>query len=119
VRASVPLQLVAAREALPAEDPVADERAFARVQAHVSTQQRGLPEGPPALGDVADVLLLPWVPRPGEEITESLRLEKTSKVTKSNRHPIATNHHPIATNHHPIATTPARPHPKLPHPHVF
>lgn len=67
VRARVPLQLVAACEALPTEHPVADKRTFARVQAHVSTQQRGLAEGPPAFGDVADVLLLPLVPRPGEE----------------------------------------------------
>lgn len=67
VCARVPLQLIAARETLPAEDPVADKGTFTRVQAHVSTQQRGLAEGPPAFGDVADVLLLPLVPRPGGE----------------------------------------------------
>lgn len=66
MRARVPLQLIAACEALPAEHPVADEGALARVQAHVGAQQRGLAEGPPALGDVADVLLLPCIARPAE-----------------------------------------------------
>lgn len=58
MRASVPLQLITTCEALPTENPVADKRALARVQAHVSAQQRGLSKGPPALRDVADVLLL-------------------------------------------------------------
>lgn len=64
VRAGVALQLVGAREALAAEHPVADEGALARVQPHVRPQQRRLAERPPALGDVADVLLLPGIARP-------------------------------------------------------
>lgn len=62
VRPGVPLQLIAAREPLPAEDPVADKGALARVQADVGPQQRGLAESLAALRDVADVLLLPLIP---------------------------------------------------------
>lgn len=64
VRPGVPLQLVAACEALPAEHPVADERPLARVQPHVSPEQRRLPEGLLTAGDVADVLPLPHLPGP-------------------------------------------------------
>jgi len=41
----------------------------------------------------------------GERVIESLRLEKTSKIIKSNRHP--------------NTTMPAKPCPEVPHLHVF
>ena len=47
-------------------------------------------------------------PRVGQEIveiTEPLRLEKTSKIIRSNRHP--------------NTPTPAKPCPEVPHPHGF
>jgi len=55
VRAEVPLQFVRAREALAAEQPVADERALAGVPAQVSLQVRRLLVHLGALGDVTDV----------------------------------------------------------------
>lgn len=64
MRPGVSLQLVAACEALPAEHPVADERPLPRVQPHVSSKQRRLPEGFLTAGDVADVLPLPHLPGP-------------------------------------------------------
>lgn len=64
VCARVPLQLVAARESLPAENPVADEGPLSGVEAHVSPEQRRLPEGFLAAGDVADVFSLPHLTWP-------------------------------------------------------
>ena len=64
VRPGVPLQLVTARETLPAENPVAGEGSLAGVQPDVSSEQRRLPERLLAAGDVADVLPLPDLPGP-------------------------------------------------------
>lgn len=58
VRAPMPLQLVRAREALPAEQPVAQEGPLARVPAQVRAQVRRLAVHLVAAGDVAHVLLL-------------------------------------------------------------
>lgn len=55
VRAEVPLELVGPGEALPAEEPVADEGPLPGVPAQVRLQVRGLLVHFPALGDVADV----------------------------------------------------------------
>jgi len=48
---------------------------------------------------------LPWLLHPFCRIRESLRLEKTSKIIKS--------------NHQPNPTMPAKPSPQVPHPHGF
>ncbi len=53
VRAEVPLELVRAREALPAEQPVADEGPLAGVPPQVSLQVRRLAVHLAAAGDVA------------------------------------------------------------------
>ena len=55
VRAQVPLQLVGPGEALPAEEPVADEGPLPGVPAQVRLQVRGLLVHLAALRDVADV----------------------------------------------------------------
>lgn len=60
----VPLQLVAACETFPAENPVADEGPLAGVQPDVSSEQRRFPERLLTAGDVADVLPLPHLPGP-------------------------------------------------------
>lgn len=57
VRPQVPLELVRPGEALAAEEPVADERALARVPAKVGLQVRGLTVDLVATGIVADVEL--------------------------------------------------------------
>ena len=59
VRAPVPLELVGAGEALAAEEPAADEGALAAVPPQVRAQVRRLAVHLVAVGDVADVLLLP------------------------------------------------------------
>ena len=59
VRPPVPLQLVGAGEALSAEEPAADEGALAAVPPQVRPQVRRLAVDLVAVGDVADVLLLP------------------------------------------------------------
>lgn len=64
MRPGVSLQLIAPCETFPAEHPVADERPLARVQPHVSSEQRRLPERLLAARDVADVLPLAHLPRP-------------------------------------------------------
>lgn len=60
------LQLVAACETFPAENPVADEGPLASVQPHVSSEQRRFPERLLTAGDVADVLPLPHLAGPAE-----------------------------------------------------
>lgn len=55
VRADVALQLVGAREALAAEEPVADEGPLASVPAQVGLQVGGLAVHLAAAGDVAAV----------------------------------------------------------------
>ena len=62
VRPAVPLQLVGAREALPAEEPAADEGALAAVPAQVRPQVRRLAVHLVAAVHVADVLLLARLP---------------------------------------------------------
>ena len=59
VRAQMPLQLVGAREALPAEQPVADERPLAGVPAQVRLQMRRLAVHLPAARYVAAVQASP------------------------------------------------------------
>lgn len=66
MRPGVSLQLVAACETFPAENPVADERPLAGVQPDVSSEQRRFPERLLAAGDVTDVLSLPHLPGPAE-----------------------------------------------------
>lgn len=66
VRPGVSLQLVAACETFPTENPVADEGPFASVKPNVSSEQRRFPERLLAAGDMADVLPLPYLPRPTE-----------------------------------------------------
>lgn len=75
MRPGVPLQLVAPRETLAAENPVADERPLARVQADVRAQQRGLAEGLLAAGKVTDVLPLAHVARPAGDSVRTRRGE--------------------------------------------
>lgn len=65
VGAGVSLELVTPGEPLPTEEPVADKGPLAGVQAHVSPQQGRLAEGLAAVGDVAHVLLLALLSRPG------------------------------------------------------
>ena len=65
VGAGMPLELVAPCEPLATEEPVADKGPLAGVQAHVSPQQGCLTEGLAAVGDVAHVLLLALLSRPG------------------------------------------------------
>ena len=65
VGAGVPLELVAPCEPLSTEEPVADKGPLAGVQAHVSPQQGRLAEGLATVGDVAHVLLLALLSRPG------------------------------------------------------
>lgn len=65
VRAGVPLQLVTPGEPLPTEEPVADKGPLAGVQAHVGPQQGCLPESLATVGDMAHVLLLALLSRPG------------------------------------------------------
>ena len=65
VGAGMPLELVAPCEPLATEEPVADKGPLAGVQAHVSPQQGRLTEGLAAVGDVAHVLLLALLSRPG------------------------------------------------------
>lgn len=60
----VPLELVAACESFPTENPVADEGPLSGVQPDVSSEQRRLPERLLTTGNVADVLPLPHLPRP-------------------------------------------------------
>ena len=62
----VPLQLVAAREAFAAEDPVADEGPLASVQAHVGPEEGRFPERLLAAWDVTDVLPLPYLAGPAQ-----------------------------------------------------
>lgn len=66
VRPGVSLQLVAACETFPAENPVADERPLASVQPDVSSEQWRFPEGLLTARDVADVLSLPHLAGPDE-----------------------------------------------------
>lgn len=80
MRPGVPLQLVAAREALPAVNPVADEGPLPRVQAHVSSEQRGFPKRLLAAGNVTDVPPLPHLPGPAEESTETLTSDNKDHV---------------------------------------
>ena len=70
VRAQVSLQLVTASEALPAEQPVADEGPLARVPAQVRLQVRRLVVDLSASGDVAavDVALAQRVARRTESV---------------------------------------------------
>lgn len=65
VGAGVPLELVTPCEPLSTEEPVADKRPLASVQAHVGPQQGRLTESLAAVGDVAHVLLLALLSRPG------------------------------------------------------
>lgn len=65
VGAGVPLELVTPCEPLPTEEPVADKGPLASVQAHVSPQQGRLTESLAAVRDVAHVLLLALLSRPG------------------------------------------------------
>lgn len=65
VGAGVPLEFVAPREPLSTEEPVADEGPLASVQAHVGPQQGRLPESLATVGDMAHVLLLALLSRPG------------------------------------------------------
>lgn len=62
----VPLQLVAAREAFAAENPVADEGPLAGVQAHVGPEEGRFPECLLAARDVTDVLPLPYLAGPAQ-----------------------------------------------------
>lgn len=66
VGASVPLEFITPREPLSTEEPVADKGPFAGVEAHVGPQQGGLPERLAAVGDMAHVLLLALLSRPGD-----------------------------------------------------
>lgn len=66
MRPGVPLQLVAACETFPAENPVADEGPLAGVQPDVSSEQRRFPERFLTAGDVADVLPFPNLPGSAE-----------------------------------------------------
>lgn len=67
VRPGVPLQLVAAREALPAVNPVADEGPLPRVQPDVSSEQRRFPERLLTAGNVTDVSPFAHLAGPAEE----------------------------------------------------
>lgn len=79
VRAGVPLQLVAPREPLPTEEPVADKGPLAGVQAHVGPQQGRLPESLATVGDMAHVLLLALLSRPGNWVEGQGRREREAK----------------------------------------
>ena len=65
VGAGMPLELVAPCEPLATEEPVANKGPLAGVQAHVSPKQGRLTESLAAVGDVAHVLLLALLSRPG------------------------------------------------------
>lgn len=65
VRAGVPLELVTPCEPLATEKPVADKGPLSSVQAHMSPQQGCLSECLAAVRDMAHVLLLALLPRPG------------------------------------------------------
>lgn len=73
VRPGVPLQLVAACEALAAENPAAHKGPLAGVQPHVRSEERRFPEGLLTSGDVADVFPLPHFPRPVARTRRSRR----------------------------------------------
>lgn len=62
----VSLQLVTAREAFAAEDPVADEGPLAGVQAHVGPEEGCFPERLLTARDVTDVLPLPYLAGPAQ-----------------------------------------------------
>lgn len=82
VRPGVPLQLVTARETLPTEHPVADERPLACVQPHMSPEQRRLPEGLLTAGDVADVLPLPDLPGPVGQVHKHAHTQTQFNITE-------------------------------------
>lgn len=65
VGASVPLEFITPCEPLSTEEPVADKGPFAGMEAHVGPQQGCLPESLAAVGDMAHVLLLALLARPG------------------------------------------------------
>lgn len=64
VRPCVPLKLVAACEAFPTENPVADKGPLTGVQPDVGPEKRRFPERLLAAGDVADVFPLYPIPGP-------------------------------------------------------
>lgn len=66
MRPGVSLQLIAACETFPTENPVADEGPFTSVQPDVSSEQRRFSERLFTARDVADVLPLPSLPGPIE-----------------------------------------------------
>lgn len=79
VRAGVPLQLVTPGESLPTEEPVADKGPLASVQAHMGPQQGCLPESLATVGDMAHVLLLALLSRPGNWVEGKGRREWEAK----------------------------------------
>lgn len=93
MRALVPLQLIGAGEALPAEHPSADEGPLPRVPPQVGPQVGGLAVHLPAARDVADVLLFfTWIPRaPGKargwESEQPRRRSVGRHLLRSHPHP--------------------------------
>lgn len=66
VGASVPLEFITSCEPLSTEEPVADKGPLAGMQAYVGPQQGCLPESLATVGDMAHVLLLALLSRPGD-----------------------------------------------------
>lgn len=66
VGASMPLELITPCEPLSTEEPVADKGPFASMEADVGPQQGCLPESLATVGDMAHVLLLALLSRPGD-----------------------------------------------------
>lgn len=86
MRPGVSLQLVAACETFPAENPVADERPLASVQPDVSSEQRRFPERLLATGDVTDVLSLPHLPGPAERPHKHTQSDIQASFTQDTRY---------------------------------
>lgn len=75
----MPLELVGARESLPAKEPVAHERPLAGVPPQMRLQVRRFPVDLPAAGDVTAVETLP--PQAGARRSQSLCLLTVRTVT--------------------------------------
>ena len=80
VRAQMPLELVGAREAFPAEEPVADERPLPGVPAQVGLQVGGLAVDFATAGDVTVVQGPPT--RARAPLTQALRLLTVRAVAR-------------------------------------
>lgn len=80
VRAQMPLELVRAREAFPAEEPVADKRPLPGVPAQVSLQVRGLAVNFTTTRDVAAVQAS--APRARAPLAKALRLLAVRTVAR-------------------------------------